>query len=455
MNIKQPDSRLARRTLLRGAGVALALPWLESMSSLARAADTAGGIDESERPKRAVFTMWGLGVNGRDYTPTTFGREWEATTILKPVSHLRDEFTLISGLKLTHSGGHGGDRTFLTGTATHKADAKLRISADQELAEAIGKATRFPSLVLGVHRGTGFGSGTIDKTLAWTRGGTPIPAENRPHILFDKLFRAESAAEIAARRAGSGRTGSVLDAVRDEAKRLQNRLGKEDQAKLDEYFNSIRDVEQNIATDLAWLDKPKPEVAAIDFGQNVQALDPELQAKGNFDYRRYQRLMFDVIALALQTDSTRVINYYARRDLNDGTHCYAYKGCPYGYHEMTHHGEEADKLKWLTTVDTWYMEDWAYFIEKLRSVKEGDGTLLDNTLLVWGSSGGTENAHNNTNLPTMLVGGQKLGIKHQGHLQKKDVLLGNLWQTMFGVMGVAVPKDFQGGEADGAIKELV
>jgi hypothetical protein len=343
----------------------------------------------------------------------------------------------------------------LTGTATHKADAKLRISADQELAEAIGKATRYPSLVLGIHRGTGFGSGTIDKTLAWTRGGTPIPAENRPHILFDKLFRAESPDEVAARRVGAGRTGSVLDAVRDEAKRLQNRLGKDDLAKLDEYFTSIRDVEQSIATDLAWLDKPKPKVAAIDFGKNVQALDPELQAKGNFDYRRYQRLMFDVITLALQTDSTRVINYYARRDLNDGTHCYAYKGCPYGYHEMTHHGEDPDKLKWLTTVDTWYMEDWAYFIEKLKSAKEGDGTLLDHTMLVWGSSGGTENAHNNTDLPTMLVGGHKIGIKHQGHIAKKDVRLGNLWQTMFGVMGVKVPDHFQGGEADGVIKEIV
>ena len=292
-------------------------------------------------------------------------------------------------------------------------------------------------------------SATIEAALA------QIPAENRPHILFDKLFRAERPDEVAARKAGAGRTGSVLDAVRDEAKRLQGRLGKEDKAKLDEYFNSIRDVEQNIATDLAWLDKPKPEVATIDFGQNVQALDPELQAKGNFDYRRYQRLMFDVITLALQTDSTRVINYYARRDLNDGTHCYAYKGCPYGYHEMTHHGEEPDKLKWLTTVDTWYMEDWAYFIEKLKGVKEGGATLLDHTLLVWGSSGGTENAHNNTNLPTMLVGGHKLGIKHQGHLDKKDVRLGNLWQTMFTALGVTVPENFQGGEADGVIKELV
>lgn len=446
---------LNRRTFLRGTGVSLALPWLESMSSLARAASTAGSITDAERPKRAIFSMWGLGVNGRDFTPTQLGKQWDVTPILQPVSHLRDDFTLISGLKLTYSGGHGGDRTFLTGTSTHKADSKLRISADQELAEAIGKATRFPSLVLGVHRGTGFGSGTIDKTLAWTRGGTPIPAENRPNVLFDRLFRTDTAEDIARVKEGAAHRGSVLDAVRDEAKRLQGILGKEDQNKLEEYFTSIRDVEQNMATDLAWLDRPKPVVDPIEFGENVQALDPELQAKGVFDYRRYQRLMFDVITLALQTDSTRIVNYYARRDLGDGTHCYAYKGCPYGYHEMTHHGEDPDRLKWLTQVDTWYMEEWAYFIEKLKGVKEGDGTLLDNTMLVWGSSGGTKNAHNNTDLPTMIVGGHKIGIKHQGHIRQDDTRLGNLWQTMFGVMGVPVAPDFQGGEADGIIKDIV
>ena len=142
-------------------------------------------------------------------------------------------------------------------------------------------------------------------------------------------------------------------------------------------------------------------------------------------------------------------------DLSDGTYTYGFMGCPYDYHTMTHHGEDPDKLKWLTQVDIWYAEDWAYFIDKLKGVREGDGTLLDHTMLVWGSSGGTVNAHNRTNLPTMVVGGQKLGIKHQGHLVKQDMLLGNLWQTMFGVMGVKLPDNFQGGEANGTVKELV
>lgn len=449
------DALLSRRTVLRGAGVALALPWLESMSACAHSATNAGGMKETERPKRAIFSMWGLGINGRDFTPTDDGKGYTVTPILKPVAHLRDDFTLISGLKLTHSGGHGGDRTFLTGTNTHNADSKLRVSCDQELAAAVGKQTRFPSLVLGINRGTGFGSGTIDKTLSWTPGGTPIPAENRPHVLFDRLFRADTADEIAARRSGADRATSVLDAVRDEAKRLNDQLGKDDRRKLEEYFSSVRDVEARIESDLEWLNKPKPKVAPLNFGKDVQALDPETRGGKAFDYRRYQRLMYDVIALALQTDSTRVISYYARRDLSDGTYCYGFMGCPYNYHEMTHHGEEADKLKWLTKVDTWYLEDWAYFIEKLKGMKEGDGTLLDNTLLVWGSSGGTVNAHNNNDLPTMLVGGHKLGVKHQGHVRQKDVRLGNLWQTMFGLLGAPLPKNFQGGEADGIIKAIV
>jgi hypothetical protein len=127
----------------------------------------------------------------------------------------------------------------------------------------------------------------------------------------------------------------------------------------------------------------------------------------------------------------------------------------HNYHEMTHHGEDSKLLEWLTKVDTWYSAEWAYFIEKLKSVKEGNETLLDHTLLAWSSSGGTLNAHNNTELPAMLFGGKALGIKHQGHLSQKDTRLGNLWQSYFQVLGVKVPDNFQGGEADGIIKELV
>ncbi len=451
MNIQTHRWQISRRTFLRGTGAFIALPWLEVMSPNSRAATTAGSMAAGEIPKRAVFTFWGLGLNGRDYTPTDNGLNYTMTPILKPLESHRKDFTVITGLKLTHSGGHGGDRTFLTGNATHKADAKLHISVDQQLVEALrlGDITRYSSLVLGIQRGTGFG-GAQDNTLSWTRNGTPLPAENRPDVLFDRLFRRENEAELAAREQGNARQGSILDTVRESAKRLQARVGAQDSQKLDEYFNSIRDMEKRMETEAAWLHKEKP---TVDWKGAVPKIEPQ-QSK-TFDYRAYQRLMFDIIALALQTDSTRVISYMAKKDLSDGTGTYGHLGSPYDYHTLTHHAEDPERLGWLTKVDIWTMEDWAYFIAKLKSIKEGNGTLLDHTLLARSSSGGTANAHNNTMLPAMLCGGTALGVKHQGHLTEMDKSLGNLWATMVSLMGMKVPPGFMGGESDGIVKALV
>ncbi len=450
MNILKRRPTLPRRTFLKAAGISLALPWLDAMSSNSASVTTAGDITPSETPRRAVFCFFGLGINGRDFTPADKGLDYTLTPILEPLAELRRDFTVVSGLKLTYSGGHVGDRTFLTGTNTRSAGAKLRISCDQELAQAVGRETRFPSLTLGIKRGTGFG-GNYDQTLSWTSAGTPLPSENRPHVLFDQLFRPDTADTLKQREAEFIRRTSVLDSLREEARRLSNTLGSDDQHKLDEYLTGIRDLERRMQDEKDWLRKPKPNVETLNFGKE-QGLDPD---KAGLEYRRYQRLMFDVIALALQTDSTRVISYLARMDGQDGTGSWRDMGNPYNYHEMTHHGEDPDKLKWFTQSDIWYMEDWAYFLNRLKSIKEGDGTLLDHTLVAYGSSGGAINAHHNHHLPTMLAGGSRLGVKHQGHLVKEDVRLGNLWTTVFDRMQVPLPNNFQGGEADGMIKELV
>ncbi len=155
----------------------------------------------------------------------------------------------------------------------------------------------------------------------------------------------------------------MLDSLREEARRLNGALGADDRHKLDEYLTGIRDLERRMQDESDWLRQPKPNVAALDFGKD-QGLDPD---KAGLDYRRYQRLMFDVITLALQTDSTRVISYLARMDGSDGTGAWRSLGNPYNYHEMTHHGEDPDKLKWFTRADTWYMEEWAYFLEQAQS----------------------------------------------------------------------------------------
>ena len=449
MHIRHHHQPMPRRTFLKAAGISVALPWLDAMSVHADSVTTAGSIAVAETPRRAVFSFFGLGINGRDFTPADTGLNYTVTPILKPLVAMRRDFTVISGLKLTYSGGHVGDRTFLTGTNTRSAGAKLRVSCDQELAAAVGKATRFPSLTLGIKRGTGFG-GNQDQTLSWSASGTPIPSENRPHVLFDQLFRPDTAQTLNQREAEFISRASVLDSLREEARQLNRKLGTDDQRKLDEYLTGIRDLERRMQDEKDWLRKPKPNVELLNFGKD-QGLDPD---KAGLEYRRYQRLMFDAIALALQTDSTRVISYMARMDGSDGTGAWKELGNPYNYHEMTHHGEDPDKLKWFTRADIWYMEEWAYFLGKLKSIKEGEGTLLDHTLVAYGSSGGAINAHNNHHLPTMLAGGSRLGIKHQGHLVKEDVRLGNLWRTMFDRMQVPVPQNFQGGEADGIIKEL-
>ncbi len=450
MHIKRTHVALPRRTFLQGAGISLALPWLDAMSVRADSVTTAGSLAENERPRRAVFCFYGLGINGRDFTPAETGRDYKTTPILKPLDALRDDFTVISGLKLTYSGGHVGDRTFLTGTNTRAPGGKLRVSCDQELAAAIGRETRFPSLSLGIKRGTGFG-GYYDQTLSWSPSGTPIPSENRPHVLFDMLFRQDTSETLNERESEFVRRASVLDSLTGEARQLNERLGVDDRRKLEEYLTGIRDLERRMQDEKDWLRKPKPNVASLEFGKE-QGLDPD---KSGLEYRRYQRLMYDVIALALQTDSTRVIAYLPRMDGQDGTGSWRDMGNPYNYHEMTHHGEDPDKLKWFTQSDIWYMEDWAYFLGKLKSIKEGDSTLLDHTLVAYGSSGGSINAHHNHHLPTMLAGGARLGVQHQGHLVKEDVRLGNLWRTVFDRMGVSVPANFQGGEADNTISELV
>ena len=450
MNILHKGQPIPRRTFLRGAGISLALPWLDAMGIGRNSIATAGEMKPVETPHRAVFCFFGLGINGRDFTPAETGLKYTITPILKPLESLRSEFTVISGLKLTYSGGHVGDRTFLTGTNTRAPGVKLRISCDQELAQAIGRQTRYPSLALSIKRGTGFG-GYYDQTLSWSPSGTPIPSENRPHVLFDQLFRPDTPQTLNQCEAEFIRRASVLDSLRAQAKQLNTSLGVDDQHKMDEYLTGIRDLERRMQDEKDWLRKPKPNVTALTFGKE-QGLDPD---KAGLEYRRYQRLMYDVIALALQTDSTRVISYLARMDGQDGTGSWKELGNPYNYHEMTHHGEDPDKLKWFTKSDIYYLEDWAYFLNKLKAIKEGDGTLLDHTLVSYGSSGGAINAHHNHHLPTMIAGGSRLGIKHQGHIVKEDVRLGNLWWTVFDRMNVPIPKNFQGGETDGLIKELV
>jgi hypothetical protein len=430
--------QLDRRTFLRSAGVSLALPWLEAMGLRSGSLCHAGEMSQAEIPRRAYFSVWGF-FNNRS-VPKETGKDYALPAPFDVLKDYKDDFTLFSGLRVWN-GSHNGPGAFLTGMNAPINDIR-QISVDQQIAEFHKGKTRVPSLVLGINRSTGFG-GPYWTATSWTAYGTPIAAEDRPEAVFNQLFRVDDPKARAAMDNRLQRNASILDEVRGQARQLEKSLGKDDRTTLDQYFTSIRDVEERIQMDRSWIDRPKPAVAPIDFGK----APPRNQAEANDDgsgMRRYLRLYFDVIALAFQTDSTRVIAHNPKGE--GGPTFKDLTQSPFDYHTLSHHSEDPEKLK------------WAYFLGKLKSIKEGQGTLLDHTMAVWGTVQG-EAGHSLTDLPLMLAGGAGLGIKHQGHLAKKDLWIGSVWETMIDRIGMPLPgspeRPFQAGRTNGVITEVL
>jgi len=448
MNIQRKRWRMDRRTFLRAAGVSLALPWLEAMGVRSASVANAGEITAAEIPRRAYFSNWGFFEAGAAM-PKDTGVDYTLTPTLSPLAPYKNDCTVVSGMK-AFSGGHFQQPCLLTGMNTPTNGVKL-VSVDQQIADFYQGLTRVPSLVLSINR---------TPALSWSRNKTPINPENSPKAVFDRLFGVETEQARDGHRNEMAHTNSILDRVKDQAQRLEKKLGKDDRATLEQYFISIRDFEERIKIDRAWLDKPKPKVAQLDFGKTP----PEKQALTNDDgtgMRNYLKLMFDVIVLAFQTDSTRVVSHFPKGE--DGPVFKDRTKIPHDYHGLTHHGNLPEKLQMWATVDQIYMEYWAYFVGKLKSVREGNGTLLDHTMAAWATTNGA-GGHSRDNLPVILCGGAGLGIKHQGHLVKKDVMIGDIWQTVVsriakagpaGLENMPIPKDFQGGQAKDVIKEVL
>jgi hypothetical protein len=273
--------------------------------------------------------------------------------------------------------------------------------------------------------------------------------------VFDQLFKVNDAAAREARRSQLDCNASILDRVKDQTRQLQKKLGKDDRATVEQYFASIRNVEEQIKMDREWVDREPPKVTPIDFGTTSPRTGAELNDDGS-GMKRYLQLYFDVIALAFQTDSTRVISHYPKGE--SGPTFKTLTGCPYDYHTLSHHNEDAEKLKYWTAVDRVYLEHWAYFLGKLKSIREGQGSLLDHTVAAWGTAQG-EGGHSLKDLPLMLAGGAGLGVKHQGHLVKKDMWVGSVWETMVDRLGMPMPgtpqRPFQAGHTNGVISEVV
>lgn len=435
--IRKP--KLHRRSLLRGAGAALALPYLEAMMP-----SSAFALPRPEITPRLGVFYFGMGMNVRQFFPSDEGPGFTTTRILKPLEEHRGSFTVLSGTYLKNGGGHKGTYCFTTGVEREK---KQGISFDQVVADAIGKDTRYPSLQMSIKRGTGFG-GTDLATLSWNRQGVPLPAQNDPTVLFDRLFRPPNEQQKSQRSAEFRRRQSVLDLVRDDAARLQKKLGQADRQQLDQYFNSIRELEKELERQVRWSSKAKPNPKLDGIGDYSTPISPDRD--GEFSYETYSKLMYDLIALAFQTDSTRVITYVVRTELRGGS--YPEWGLSKDYHSLTHHGNDPQNLDELAKADTIYMRHWSHFLRRLRSIREGDGSLLDRCLL--GFSSGMGIGHSRDLLPTVISGGAALGIRHQGHLKlPPNTPLANLWSTMTDRVGVATPQPLH--DSTGVIKELI
>jgi hypothetical protein len=414
---------ISRRCFLRGTGAALSLPFLDSMlAPFARAAEPSSPLAPGATPRRMLGICNNLGLLPEHFFPQGRGKDYTPSPYLKLLEAHRPDFTVFSGVSHPNvDGGHPSDISFLT-AAPHPASSSFRntISLDQHIAERIGTLTRFPSLTLAVNGG---------RSLSWTGTGVAIPPEQSAAGVFRQLFLQGTPEQIEAqiRELDTGR--SILDAVADQAKDLQRKVGASDRNRLDQYFTSVRDLESRLLASRGWEHKPKPVVKVS------EPTDPTSPAQ----YMDKVKLMYDLAKLAFETDSTRAISLM----LNSvGTPVLQIQGetITDSYHNLSHHGKADDKLTQLKVVDEWHMKLLAGLLQDLKSVREGEATLLDRTMILYGSNLGDANAHSTTNMPTLFAGG---GFRHGQHLEfdpKQNYPLPNLFVSMLQRMGIAEDK---------------
>jgi hypothetical protein len=367
---------IPRRQLLRASGVALSLPFLEAMSRAG-----GPGAAPAAPPKRMVFIGVPFGFDPPMFVPKTSGADYELPSHLQDIAEWRGDFTVISGLSHpnTGAGGHKAEAVMLTGAPypDYSHNLKNTVSVDQAFADHVRGQTRYGSFVLSTYGGT----------LSYTGNGVAIPAIDRPSEIFKKLFLATTPdqANEELRRIDEGR--SMLDAVGDQARRLSARIGASDRARVDEYFASVRDVEKRLQMAREWVNRPKP-----------QAMDkPPVDIGDNALQQKKLELMIDMTHLALVTDSTRAVTIRTF-----GMH-----------HDLSHHGKEPKKLAECQAVEKQLIRSYGAILGKLKSVSEGDQTLLDSTMVLMTSNLRDGNTHWTHDLPVLLAGG---GFHHGRHL---------------------------------------
>jgi hypothetical protein len=385
--------RLSRRTVLRGAGTALALPWLEAMvPALANRAEAAEALTP---PKRLVVINYGLGFHGPNLFPKEIGAGYTPTPYLDLLKEHRDHFTVISGLSHSEQNGANGHTSELSVLTAVKHPGlpgfKNGISIDQYLAEKLQPNTRFPSLVLNT-RGRG-------DSISWSATGVNLPSAGTPEDLFKMMFVTGTPAEIEKQTADLKRGRSILDTLNGRAKKLQGTLGSRDREKFDQYLTSVRELEQRLHSSQSWIQKPKPAVG----------IAPPKNVTDRLDFVAQSRVMHQMLALALQSDSTRIITLKATA-MNDVPKL---PGVDTGWHDLSHHGQDDEKIEELTLIESAEFREINALMSLLRGAKEAGGSLLDSTNLMVLSNLGNASSHSWRDLPVLLAGG---GFKHGQHI---------------------------------------
>lgn len=414
---------LSRRKFLRGAGVLLSLPFLDAMSPVfaAGAKRLAASATPGGKPRRMLGICNNLGLLPEYFFPKDGGFDYTPSPYLADLQAHRKDFTVLGGVSHPDvDGGHPADVCFLT-AAPHPSSAGFRntISLDQYISERIGHLTRFPSLTMGVNVQQGVHS------LSWTGSGVLIPCEEKSSELFARMFlqgtRAETDAQV--RKLETGH--SILDAVAGQAKDLQRNVGARDRDRLDQYFTSVRDLEQRMQMSREWERKPKPRVKVA----------PPLDPADPKDYMDKVKLMYDMARLAFETDSTRSISLMLD-SVNSPAIEFGDVKTTDGYHNLSHHGKSKEKLGQLQAIDHWHMKLLADLFAQLKSVQEEGEPLLDRTMIVYGSNLGNANTHVTTNMPVIFAGG---GFRHGQHLAfdtQHNYPLPNLYVSMLQRMGL-------------------
>jgi len=434
---------LPRRTFLKGLQATLALPLLDAMIPAA----TALAQTPARPVRRLGFVYIPMGCDHGRWTPTGQGALGELPPILAPLEGVKEQLTVVTNLRLeqsypgTHDTANAGFLSAAFAKHTESSDYYLGTTADQVAAKQIGRDTQLPSLELAMDLNPLAGvcnngyACVYQNCLSWSSPTTPLPSEAHPRIVFERLFGEGEGAD--GRRAALRARASLLDSFSDDIARLKRRVGMTDRVRVDQYLDTIREIERQIQrAESGAASDPMPD---IDRPVGVPAA-----------FADHAKLMFDLQVLAFQADITRVVTFQLARELNNRT--YPEIGVPDPHHPTSHHGNDPEKLAKIAKINQFHVSLFAYFLEKLKATREGDGSLLDNTVYLYGSGLGNSSIHDHDNLPILVAGGAACGIKGGHHIRyETGTPLANLHLTLLDRVGVRLDKF---GDSTAKIEDL-